>query len=310
MVLYGLADALPLILASRVLSGLGAANVAVAQAEIGARTSAEARTRILGRLGAAISSGLIVGAPLGGFIATRFGGHAVGYVAGAASAIGALVVLVALRATPPTPRPMDEPRPIRFALLREIPALRPYVVIAVVAWMALATLEGTFARLIHAHFGMGQQEFGVLFGYESLLGVGVQTVALAWLTKRFAEGILLRGAYLAQGVGLALNPLAGSFGLPAFAVLVLASTVYALGAGVANPSVNGICSRLTPEGRQGELFGLLQGTRSIGFILGPIVGGRMFDWQPAAPYYLAGCVSVLAAFLVPFTRASGSASPR
>ena len=299
MALYGLANALPLIFASRVVSGFGAANVAIAQAEVGARTSPKLRSATLGRLSAAISAGLIVGAPLGGFIAEAFGSQVVGWVAATASLLGALAVLVLLTPSAPVPSDPDAKRPVRFALLREIPAVRPYAIIAVVAWISLATLEGTFARLIHQLFGMGQREFGVLFGYESLLGVVVQALLLAWITRRFAEGALLRAGYLAQGVGLALNPLAAWIPVPALATLFLASTIYALGAGVANPMVNSICSRLTPDSRQGELFGLLQGARSIGFIVGPIVGGRLFDWQPASPYVVAGLVSIGAALLVP-----------
>jgi MFS family permease len=312
MYVYGLADALPLLFVSRILSGLGAANVAVAQAFVSERYESADRTAALGRLGAAISTGLIVGPPLGGFLAvagpslaTRWGlphQFLIGAVAGTASMMGALAVVFALPSV--SSRESKEPGKspsVRFSLLRDTPRIRPLIAIVCVAWLSLATLEGTFARLIERLFGYGQLQFGFLFGYESLLSIAVQGVLLAWLVRRWKETPLIRVAYISQGVGLALNPASAllAFAVPPLATLFFASTLFGVGAAVANPTINSLCSRLVPDERQGELFGLLQGTRSLGFVLGPMVGGVLFDWQPASPYILAGAVCLVAAALVP-----------
>jgi MFS family permease len=302
MLTYGLAGNLWVLLLSRTLSGFGAANVAVAQAYLSDLYEPADRTAALGRIGAAISTGLVIGPPLGGFLAASGGNLLIGSVAGGASMFGAVWMLLAL----PSPPPKEERKPgrapvIDLRLLKDTPKLRPLVLIAVVAWLSLATLEGTFARLIEHLYKYDQREFGVIFGYESILSIAVQGLLLVWITKRFRPTLLLRIAYLTMGVGLALNPFAG-FLMPAiapFAILIVASTLYATGAGISNPTVNSLCSQLTPDSRQGELFGLLQGARSIGFVAGPLLGGCLFDWQPAAPYLLAGTVCVGAAILVP-----------
>lgn len=302
MLMYGLAGSLWLLLLSRILSGLGAANVAVAQAYIADMFDAAERIPALGRIGAAISTGLVVGPPIGGFLAVSGGSPAVGFVAAIASGCGAAWMLFALPNRPPAEvrRPARSPV-FDLRLLRETPNLRPLVLIAVVAWFSLATLEGTFARLISHLFKYDQREFGVIFGYESVLGILVQGIILAWIVKRAPPTVLLRCAYLTQGCGLALNPFAGLLS-PAVApivILAFASTLYAVGSSISNPTVNSLCSRLAPDSRQGELFGLLQGARSIGFVAGPVVGGCLFDWSPGAPYLLAGAVCVAAALLVP-----------
>jgi DHA1 family multidrug resistance protein-like MFS transporter len=100
--------------------------------------------------------------------------------------------------------------------------------------------------------------------------------------------------YVLQGIGLLLSPFA-----PVLSILFLVSALFSAGGALANPTVNTICSNLVPESRQGELFGLLQSSRSIGFLLGPIIGGALFDFRPATPYVLAGAVCVVAALLVP-----------
>ncbi len=300
MLVYGLAGSLWILLLSRVLSGFGSANVAVAQAYISESVDADDRTAALGRVGAAISAGLVIGPPIGGFLAASGGNLMIGLVAGGLSLVGAGWMMLALPNIPPK----EERRPgkvpaIDLRLLKDLPKLRPLVLIASVAWIALATLEGTFARLISHLFHYDQRQFGILFGYESVLGIVVQGVLLAWIAKKLSQTALIRTAFLSQGIGLALNPFAGLL-MPAvapFAILFVASTLYAVGSGVANPTINSLCSRLTPDSRQGELFGLLQGARSLGFVVGPLIGGALFDWQPAAPYLLAGSVCVLAAFL-------------
>ena len=310
MLVYGVAGSIWILLLSRLLSGFGAANVAVAQAYISDLYEGSARTAAMGRITAAISAGLVIGPPIGGFI-SKFGSHAaVGFVAGGASLFGAIALAIFLPVVKPTAVRRPGKAPVfDVRILADYPELRRFVVIAAVAWFSLATLEGTFARLIKQLFGYDQLHFGIIFGYESLLGVVVSGAALAWLVSRIREEPLLRLGFLFQGVGLALNPLAVFVPIFPMVSLLVASTLYALGVGVANPTINAICSRLVPEDRQGELFGILQSARSLGFVLGPVLGGILFDWKHSAPYFLAGAVCVLAAILATPAKAVGQPEP-
>jgi len=302
MLVYGLATSLAMLFLSRILSGLGAANVAVAQAFLSDTNEGSARTGALGRASAAISAGLVLGAVAGGELSVRGGNLLIGLTAGIASLFGAGWLALALPNPPPAEERQPGKRPeVAVSLLRDLPRLRPLVLIAVVAWLSLATLEGTFLRLINRLFGYTQQQFGWLFAFESLLGIVVAGKGLEMIAKRVRETPLLRAAYIAQGVGLALNPLAATVAaaVPPLATLFFASALYATGSSLANPTVSALASKLTPDRRQGELFGLLQGTRSIGFVLGPMIGGVLFDFDPPLPYFIAGGVCVVAAFLVP-----------
>jgi MFS transporter, DHA1 family, multidrug resistance protein len=82
---------------------------------------------------------------------------------------------------------------------------------------------------------------------------------------------------------------------PHLAALFGCSTVYAAGNGAATPTLNALCAEATPRERQGEMFGLLQAARSAGFLVGPTLGGVLFDWHAAAPYLLAGMALLVAA---------------
>jgi MFS family permease len=81
---------------------------------------------------------------------------------------------------------------------------------------------------------------------------------------------------------------------PDLAVLALLSVLYGSGAGAATPTINAAVSETTAADRQGEVFGLLQSSRAFGFLVGPILGGALFDRMPAAPYLMAGAVLLVA----------------
>ncbi len=299
MALYGVAGSVLMLITSRVVAGLGGANVAVAQALLADATPVEERSIAMGRIGAAVTLGLVGGPVVGGFIAPGFGSSVVGFVAAACSMLGALLALLFVPSV--RPEAPAESLSVRIGLLKSLPRLRSLVVLAAVSWFALATLEGTFGRLIKHTLGFDQSHFGIVFGWESLLGFIVQGLLLVWFARRMGDRVLLRFAYVVQGVGLTMMPFVYLFPVQSawLGALLVCGTLYALGSSLANPTINGLCSKATPAERQGELFGLLQGARSVGFIVGPVLGGALFDAWFAAPYLLAGATCVVASLLVP-----------
>ena len=293
MVAYAMATGLWGVLASRILAGFAAANVVVAQAYIADTSTDEDRTAKQGRVSAALMAGLVAGPAIGGELAHFGGNRMLGFVAAGASTLSLLWVALAVKWTKPTAERQPGKQPlVDLRLLRAVPALRSIFVVAAVGWFVLACLEGTFGRLIEHNLGMGQQEFGWIFSYESLLGA-FTGILLAWLSRRASSQTILRLGFLFEGVGVGLMPFA-----PGLFVLFVASTFFAFGTGVANPTINSVCSGLVGEQRQGELFGLLQASRSVGFLLGPLIGGALFDLYPGAPYLLAGSVAVALALLI------------
>ena len=118
-------------------------------------------------------------------------------------------------------------------------------------------------------------------------------LALGWMAARVLQIHILRLGYLCQGIGVCMFPVA-----PNMWVIFLASTIYAFGWGICTPTVNAVLSEATPEDRQGELFGVIQGARSFGFLFGPYIGGFLFGIKPEFPYYAAAAVALLAMLLV------------
>ncbi len=293
MVVYAFAETAAGILAARILAGFAAANIVAAQAYLSDNTPESARTKAMGQMSAAMLIGLVAGPALGGFLAAAGGNYLLGFSAAGASGLSMLLLLMGVPGQPPKAHAAGGERKLfAFSLLRTHPDLLRLFTIASSGWFVLACLEGTFGRLIKHNLGYGQEEFGFIFSYESLLGAFVG-VGLAWLAARRTHSFILRLGYALQAIGVGYTPLARN--LPE---LFVASTLFAVGLGLTNPTLNAVGSLLAPADRQGELFGIMQATRSIGFFVGPTLGGLLFDVQPAAPYFMAAGVAFLAAAML------------
>lgn len=294
MAIYVIANTIPLLFVSRIVAGFGAANIAVAQASITEDNGAngKSRTAALGRLTAAMSLGMIAGPAFGGVVSHAYGSAAVGWIGCAASTFGAIVV--ALYGKFYEGRKVETRGPIGFRpLFKEFPQLAPLVIVASVAWFALSSLEGTFGRLLDHVWGYGRLEFGLIFSFEAVVGLIAQGVLIGWLSRKLGDRRLLVGSYVLQGVGLALTPFA-----PELLVIFGASFLFALGNSLANPTVGGLCSDAVSASKHGEMFGVLQSARGVGFAIGPLVGGILFDIAPSLPYIFAGMVCLAAAAIV------------
>jgi MFS family permease len=270
---------------------LGAANVIAAQAYVTDTSEGKARTVGLARLAAAVTAGLLLGPVFGGFLAEWGGNFALGLTAACASALGAMWLIFGLPNKPPVVEAQTGAPAQLAPLLRGRPELIRLFVVAASGWFAIACLEGTFGRLIHARLGYGQLEFGIILGWEAAIAILVQAFLLPWLLKRNSEYGLLRASYIMQGIGLAMFPF-----MPGMAMLLLASSIHGIGMGGSGPVISGLASQLSPQERQGELFGLLQAGRSVGFLIGPLIGGLLFDWNHSAPYL--GAAAILLGIIV------------
>lgn len=296
MLIYALAVSPMWLLASRIVGGLGAANVAIAQSMVAEQSSAVERAAAMGRIGAAISAGLIIGPSVGGHIAA-FGNAAIGFVAAGCSLLGVIVVLLfsqeaKTHAEERTKTKID--LLAGFRLIADVPAIRLLALVAAVSWFSLAMLEGTFGRLIaRPALGFGQQEFGWIFSFESLLSLIVQGFLVAIFAKKMTDNKILFIAYISLGIGLAFMPYS-----PTLLALFACSAFFAFGQGLSGPTLNTLASKVAPPDRQGELFGMLQSARSAGFIFGPILGGALFDKNMALPYLFAAATCMVAAVIV------------
>ena len=82
-------------------------------------------------------------------------------------------------------------------------------------------------------------------------------------------------------------------------VLLLAGCVpTSLGHGLTGPNINALISKSVSAADQGGTFGASQGIASLARAVAPPLGGLLYGWGPALPYWFGAALLVAMAMLV------------
>jgi MFS family permease len=310
--IYAFATEPWIMILSRALGGLSAANLGVAFAYVADVTKPEDRSKSMGLIGMAFGLGFILGPPIGGllgqldhkaYLATQglqltretellaFQGapFLMGMAAAAFCFINFLVVVFAL---PESLKPgAEKAKAFNFQSLVtafKTPGLSTLLILFFVANFAFTNLESTYFNLVNIRFGMTQSE-----GTYVLAAVGVATAFMQGyfirvLLAKFTEPSLLRFSYLLQGPLLISVPFFGPW-IP----MLLGAVGLGLSSGLSQPILSGLISQQTPPEMQGGIFGVTQGLGSMARIIGPIAGNWMLGIHPVLPYAVAGVLMII-----------------
>ena len=114
------------------------------------------------------------------------------------------------------------------------------------------------------------------------------------LSDRFGRVPLMAAGMVGAGLVSLFVP-----SLPSLTLLTVLWVIEAVGFSMANPAEAALVADLTGEGARGTGFGMYTFAQGVGFILGPLLGGWLYDAAGhAIPFYLNGAVSLTAAGLV------------
>lgn len=130
-----------------------------------------------------------------------------------------------------------------------------------------------------------------IFASIGIVSLIVQGGMIGPLKKRFGEANLIIAGTILMVFGLALVPIPkhifGEF--PVMGLL-------AFGNSIATPVLMAMASELAPARERGEMLGVFQSVSSLGRIIGPNIGGVLFNTiSAAAPYFVGSGI-----MLIPF----------
>lgn len=292
----GFAGALWMLFAARLLAGLGAGNIAAAQAYIADVTPPEGRAKGMGMIGAAFGLGFTVGPALGGILAganpTSADLARPAFVAAGLSTLAFIIAAVRLKESLPAAARNAPPRPGRLALARGAlrrPVLGLLILLLFITVSAFAGMETTFALWAKSSFGWGPLQVGWLFFYVGILLAALQGGLIGRLAKRFGEARLVIAGSVIIAVGLFAVALSHSL-----VEVLVATGLLAIGMGLLSPSVSSLVSREAGTSERGGIMGVSQSASSLARILGPALAGAVFTaWGRDAPYYLGALVMLI-----------------
>jgi len=300
-VLLGLASNVWWLLASRMLAGSMAGNIAAAFAYASDVSSPQKRAGTLGLIGAAIGIGFTLGQPVGGLLAGKDPASA-NFVAPAVVSAGlSLIAILLVRFVLPeshtrAQRQLQPPAPRRgsWRLLRERPGLARVAAATLVVTYSQAILESIFAIWALHRYGFGPRTVGFLLLGVALPALIVQGGLVRSLAPRLGEARLAMWGVLVYVAGLLLLSRAGTLGVTV-AGLLLCGT----GLGAYNPSAFALASHESRGHDRGAVTGAYVASGSLARVLGPFTSGPIYALLgSAAPFLVGACVTLPAAWLV------------
>lgn len=303
--LFALAPTYGVLLLARTLSGLAAANYAIAQAYMADVSAPEERSKAMGLVGAAFGLGFVLGPALGGLLAhagtwSGLGHRIVPMTAAALSGINLMIALFGLpESLSPELRRGAAARGGSWLGLSDLRTvarggpLRGLMVLFFLVMFCFSIMETTLALFCQERFGFGIRETSWLFVFVGVVLVVVQGGLLGRLVRRFGERSLILSGIVLMALGLVLLPLApagSKLGLLLVGLLLLA-----VGQGIHNPSSLGLLSRLTDERSQGGTIGISRSFGALARTLGPAAGTWIFGAFGAGwPFWTAGGLMLVA----------------
>jgi DHA1 family tetracycline resistance protein-like MFS transporter len=302
--LFAFTHSLTVLFASRVIAGIGGANIGTAQAYIADSTSPENRAKGMGLIGAAFGLGFILGPPMSivlAAIGTKFGlaGNLLpGLVAAGLSFTAFLIALGVLAESKPkdlVPRSKVPPQFDR-RLWREIasrPLLASVMLALFLTLLAVAGMEVTVTLHGRDRFHFGQREIGFLFIFMGVIVAAIQGGLIGRIVKRVGEEGAIVIAAASFTIGFVLVP--SVWRVP---LLYVVAFLIAIGQGLSYPALTAMLSKIAPENERGSLLGMATAIGSLARFLGPLLSGFLYDLAGAPGAFYGGSLFMAASLFI------------
>lgn len=289
------ANSLGMLFFSRILSGLTAGNISVAQAYIADVTDAKNRARGMGMIGAAFGIGFILGPALGGTLSV-YGFDVPAFVAAGLCFINLLTVFFWLPESLTLERrsalTAQKKANVSFgALLAALqhPSAGPLLWVRVGFAVAFNSFQSVFALYTLSKFGLTAQQTGYILAYVGIVLVIMQGGLIGPLSARFKESSLLVTFILFAALGLFGWAVAQT--VP---VMLIAMFPLAIGAGSFNAVINSAISKTVSQEEVGGMLGFSAGLESATRVVMPALAAYLLGrYGPSSPGYMATIVMII-----------------
>ncbi len=272
----GFATTLWMLFAGRIIDGVTGGNISTAQAYIADVTTEENRAKGMGLIGAAFGLGFIFGPAIGGIL-SRWGVHVPFLFAGALSLANATLLYFVL------PETVTADHPARTSaatgrwsqLVRALRQSRLAFVLAVYFLFvtAFSVMTASFGLFTLYRFGFDAHDTGWIFAFVGVVGAAIQGGLIGRLVKMFGEPLLVIVGALLFTASLVLIPFTGPHtGTPALLAL---GALFAMGNGLATPSLTSLASKSAGAGEQGGVLGVTQSVASLSRVVGPLISSAL-----------------------------------
>jgi len=291
--IFSFSNSYLMLLLSRIIAGL-ATERAVAQAYIADVTDHTTRTKEMGKIGAALGAGFIIGPALGGILST-YGYSMAGYAAMILTGINILFVFTFL----PEPNREKEEKIEFSGYLTGIrdsikkPLLGPTLLILFIVTFAFSTIPVIVPLLGLDFYNFDSLQLSYVFIYIGLIQILMQGFLINWLSKKFGEKKLITIGPTIMALGILIMPLFQNL-----TIFYLANSLLASGFGIINTSIPAFLSKRSSANEQGRILGIVSSIASIANIPGPLIIGIIYDVAGYFVPFLISAIMLTMAFII------------
>lgn len=320
--------ALWVVFASRVIDGVTAGNLSVAQAYIADVTAPKDRARAFALIGVSFGVGFLFGPALSGVLASYNVRWPI-YAAAGFSALSVLATLALLPSIPPRVEAAPEASPLRESASAPTPGAqgrrlglldwgsyagyfrRPGLALRLWQFflftLAFSLFSNGFALFAERRFvtgagrPYGPREVGYVLAFTGLIGVFLQGGLVGRLVARFGESKMVVFGFVVQAAGFSM--LSGAGAVPS---LLASAAVSSVGNAPIRASLSSLITRSVGPHEQGVVLGLTQSLNAVASIVAPPLAGVIIGrgWTSAWALTAAG-ISLLGGALSVASRGSG-----
>ena len=314
--IFGLAHTLSLLFISRLIAGIMGGNISTAQAYVADVTPPEERARGMGLIGAAFGIGFVLGPAAATFlvhpkileffrIPVEHHYALPGFFASVLSLASFLMVFFRLPETVNvSERELDRSFKLKTGVFRREfwqtiffhrtdrpPSLFPLLILCVfLLSFAHSSLYSAFPLFCKFRMNLSAEKVGMQFVLMGVIAVIIQGGLIRKLVKIASEEKLFLTGNALMLLGFLALPLTRS--LPLLSAVL---SLVAIGASLNGPTLNSLVSQEADPTKLGSTMGTSQGISGLGRVLGPAIGGFLYDRAYFAPFWI-----VAATLCVPF----------
>jgi MFS transporter, DHA1 family, tetracycline resistance protein len=296
--ILGLGSALWLLFFGRIIDGLTGGNISVLLGYVADITEPKDRGKYFGMLGAAASVGTLIGPAIGGLLAT------INYRAPFLAAAG-LLLLTLVWGYFLLPESLDKEHRITSISVSELNPLKQLASAfrwANLRWLLLAwflyafpvgMLQTTITVLMKDSLGFNATQASLVVTVLGAVDILVQGVLVGWFLAMLGNVRLGLIAFVLVGISYLVL---GSIAFLATPILLLVGIMLFAGSGsLVENALRGLISGMVGRREQGRVSGAMQSLQSLGWVVGPLVGGFVYTaWGHFQVYASASLISLLA----------------
>jgi len=291
--IFGLGTHVSVLYLSRMLGGISAAFIIPGvTAYVADITSVQERPEAMGYISAAISTGFIIGPGFGGFIAEY--GIRMPFFFAAAIAFVACILSIFILKEPLTKEQLAEisakTKQTNFIndLKKSLNTLYfiPFIIVFVLAF-GLSAYETVFSLFSDHKFGFTPKDIATIITISAIFGVIVQIFMFGKMVDKLGEKKLIQLCLITGAIFAVISTMVSGF----WAVLVVTCFIF-LAFDLLRPALTTFLSKAAGK-EQGFIAGMNSTYTSLGNIIGPTIGGILFDVNVHYPYLFSAVIMVI-----------------